>query len=209
MSAKRRAARVAVCLGCIVAVCLGCVGLGWFLRRPAPAPSPVILHPSAAQVAVTQKHLAALDQTASRPGPRILRLSETDLNVILATSKPIRRMLTSRGVGTVQIVLQEPNALIIHASVRGHMPNVLIRGTLIPDSKTGLRFAVSDIQAERFPLPPALISAQASQVTARLSLPMLRRLSLTVQSVSVQKKELVIIGVPAAASPQSKSPAHR
>lgn len=205
MSARRRAA--------IVVVCLGCVGLGiWLLRRPAPAPSPVILHPSAAQVTVTQKHLAALGQTASRPGPRILRLSETDLNVILATSKPVRKMLSSRGVGAVQIVLQEPNALIIHASVRvqGHVQNVLVSGTLAPDPKNGLRFAVSGVQAGRFPLPPALISAQANQVAARFTQPTLRRLSLKVQTVSVEKKDLVVIGIPIKpASPLSKSPAHR
>ena len=205
MSAKRRAT--------IVAVCLGCVSLGiWLLRRPAPAPSPVILHPSAAQVTVTQKHLAALGQTASRPGPRILRLSETDLNVILATSKPVRKMLSSRGVGAVQIVLQEPNALIIHASVRvqGHVQNVLVSGTLAPDPKNGLRFAVSGVQAGRFPLPPALINAQANQVAARFTQPTLRRLSLKVQTVSFEKKDLVVIGIPIKpASPLSKSPAHR
>ena len=161
---------------------------------------------------VTQKHLAALGQTASRLGPRILRLSETDLNVILATSKPVRKMLSSRGVGAVQIVLQEPNALIIHASVRvqGHVQNVLVSGTLAPDPKNGLRFAVSGVQAGRFPLPPALISAQANQVAARFTQPTLRRLSLKVQTVSVEKKDLVVIGIPIKpASPQSASPAHR
>ena len=205
MSAKRRAT--------IVAVCLGCVGLGgWLLVRPTPAPPPFVLHPSAAQVAVAQKRLTTLDQTASRPGPRTLRLSETDLNVILATSKPVRKMLASRGVGAVQIELQEPNALTIHASVRvqGHVQNVLVSGTLAPDPKNGLRFAVSGVQAGRFPLPPALINAQANQVAARFTQPTLRRLSLTVQSVSVEKKDLVVIGIPIKpASPLSKSPAHR
>ena len=207
MSARRRAA--------IVAVCLGCVGLGgWLLVRPTPAPPPVVLHPSAAQVAVAQKRLTTLDQTVSRPspGPRTLRLSETDLNVILATSKPVRKMLASRGVGAVQIELQEPNALTIHASVRvqGHVQNVLVSGTLAPDPKNGLRFAVTGVQAGRFPLPPALINAQANQIAARFTQPTLRRLSLTVQSVSVEKKDLVVIGIPIKpASPQSKSPAHR
>ena len=180
--------------------------------RPTPAPPPVVLHPSAVQVAAAQKHLAALDQTVLQPGPepRPLRLSENDLNVILASSKPLRKLLSSRGVGAVQIVLEEPNVVIVHASVRvqGRKQNVQMSGALTPDPKTGIRFAVSGVRAGRFPLPPALVNAQANQIAARFTLPLLRRLALSVQSVSIEKKELVIVGVPAkSAPPQSASPA--
>ena len=187
--------------GALITVCLAGAGLGvWLLTRPMPVPPPVVLHPSAALVTATQQHLTRLGQAVATPGPgpRTLRLSETDLNVILATSKPVRKLLASRGIAAVQILLQEPNALSLYASVRvqGRVQNVLIRGILTPDPKTGLRFAVSGVQAGRFPLPPALLSTQASQLAARFSQPLLRRLSLSVQSVSVQKKELIIVGVP-------------
>lgn len=181
-----------------------------FLPRPSPAPPPVVLHPSAKQVAETQQHLAKLDQAVSRPapGPRTLRLSENDLNVTLAENKSVRKLLASRGVQAVQIVFEEPN-VVLHASIRiqGHTQNVQIRGTLLSDPRTGIRFAASSAQAGRFPLPPALITAQANQLAARLSGPVLSRLSLTIQSVAVEKKDLVLVGVPrATASPQSASP---
>ena len=182
----------------------------WFLLRPSPAPPPVVLHPTAAQVTETRQHLASLDQTVSRPapGPRTLRLSEDDLNVTLAANKSVRKLLTSRGVQAVQIVLEEPNVVTLHASVRvqGHAQNIQIRGTLLPDPKFGVRFAASSAQAGRLPLPPALITAQANQLAARLSQPILSRLSLTIQSVAVEKKNLVLVGI-AKASPRSASPA--
>ena len=182
------------------------------LLRPAPAPPPAMLHPTARQAAETQQRLATLSHTAAqlKPGPRTLRLSENDLNVTLASNKPVHQLLLKRGVEAVQIVLQEPNAIILHAAVRvqGHSQNVQISGTLSPDPKTGLRFAASAAQAGRFPLPQALVNAQANQLTARFSRPLLSRLSLTVQSVRVQKKDLVLICAPlTTASPRSASPA--
>jgi hypothetical protein len=181
---------------------------GWLLRRPAPAP-PVVPHPTAVQMAQTRQHLASLGRAASRTqaGPRLLRLSENDLNVTLAANPSVRGLLTKRGVQAVQIVLQEPDAVVVHASVRvqGHFQNVQISGTLSPDPKTGLRFSAFAAQAGRLPLPPALINAQANQLAARFSRPLLRRLSLTVQSVSIQKKDLLLTCAPA--SPPGASPA--
>lgn len=187
-------------------------GARWMLLRPAPAPPPVLLHPTARQAAETQQRLTNLGQTATRskPGPRTLHLSENDLNVTLAANKSVHQLLMKRGVEAVQIVLQEPDTAVFHASVRvqGHLQNVQISGTLSPDPKTGLRFVVTTAQAGRFPLPMVLVNAQASQLTARFSRPLLSRLSLTVQSVSVVKKDLVLTCLPAAkASPQSASPA--
>ena len=182
------------------------------LLRPAPAPPPVVLHPTALQATETQQHLAALSQAAGRPalGPRTLRLSENDLNITLASNKSVHQLLAKRGVEAVQIVLQEPDTIVLHAAVRvqGRVQNVQISGTLSPDPKTGIRFAASAAQAGRFPLPGALVNAQANQLTARFSKPLLSRLSLTVQSVSVQKKDLVLTCAPImAASPQGASPA--
>lgn len=187
-------------------------GAGWLLLRPAPAPPPVVLHPTARQAAETEQRLESLgrSETQAKPGPRTLRLSESDLNVTLAANKSVHQLLTKRGVDAVQIVLQEPDIVVLHASVRvqGHVQNVQISGTLSPDPQTGLRFAATAAQAGRFPLPRALVNAQATQLAARFSRPPLSRLSLTVQSVSVQKKDLVLLCVPAAkASPQPASPA--
>lgn len=210
-SHKRRLKRSAV-LGVLLGL-LAAVVTGWLLLRPAPAPPPVALHPTARQVTQTQQRLASLGQAATRsqPGPRTLRLSETDLNVTLASNKSVHQLLTKRGVQAVQVILQEPNAMVLHAAVRvqGHVQNVQVSGTLSPDPKTGLRFAASAAQAGRFPLPPALVNAQANQLAARFSQPLLSRLSLTIQSVSVQKKDLVLTCLPAAkaASLQSASPA--
>lgn len=209
MKASRRSPRIAVF---VLFSLLAGVGAVWFLLRPAAAPPPVVLHPSAKQVADTRLHLAKLDQAVSRPapGPRTLRLSENDLNVMLAANKSVHKLLVSRGVQAVQVVLEEPNAVTLHASLRvkGHTQNIQISGLLLPDPKMGLRFAASSAQAGRFPLPPALITAQANQLAARLSGPVLSRLSLTIQSVAVEKKDLVLVGVPRAmASLRSASPA--
>lgn len=187
-------------------------GAVWLLLRPVPAPPPVVLHPTTMQIMQTEQHLAKLKDvvTQPKPGPRILRVSESDLNVTLAGNKSVHKLLVSRGVEAVQIVLLEPNRVVVHASVRvsGHSQNVLISGILSPDPKTGLRFAATGAQAGRFPLPQTLVNAQANQLTAHFSRPLLGRLALTIQSVSVDKKDLVLVGVPAAkASPQLASPA--
>ena len=187
-------------------------GGGWLLLRPAPAPPPVILHPSPRQVADTQDRLTRLDQAASKPGtsPRTLRVSESDLNVALAASKPLHKLLASHGVHAVQVVLQEPDSIVVHASVTvsGQTRNVQIDGTLAPDPKTGLRFTASGAQMGSLPVPAALVTSQANALAARFSRQFLSRFSLSVQGVYVQKKELVIIGVPLApASPPTASPA--
>lgn len=190
---------------------LAAAGAAWLLLRPAPAPPPVVLRPTPAQVAQTEQHFAKLKDVVvqAKSGPRTLRVSETDLNITLAANKSVHKLLVSRGVEAVQIVLQEPNRMVIHASVRvqGHPENIQISGVLSPDPKTGLRFTARGAQAGRFPLPQTLVNAQANQLAARFSRPFLSRLALTVQSVSVNKKDLVVVGIPAAkASPQSTSP---
>ncbi len=214
---QRRTRRIAVSGAWLGLAAAG--GAAWILLRPAPAPPPVVLHPTAAQVTQTEQHLTQLGQAATqaKPGPRTLRVSETDLNVTLAASKPVHKLLAARGVEAVQIVLLEPNRVVIHASVRvqGRPQNVQISGTLSPDPKTGLRFTATSAQAGRFPLPQALVNAQASRLTARFFRPFLSRLALTVQRVSVDKKELVLVGIssapasPTKASPPGASPAHR
>ena len=204
---RKRFAVLGVLLGLLAAA-----GTGWLLLRPAPAPPPVMLHPTAQQAAQTRQHLAALSRsgTQAEPGPRTLRLSETDLNVTLASNKSVHQLLTKRGVEAVQIVLLEPDAVVLRAAVRvqGHSQNVQISGTLSPDSRTGLRFTETTAQVGRFPLPQALVNAQANQLAARFSQPLLGRLSLTVQSVRVENKDLVLTCAPAAmASPPAASPA--
>jgi hypothetical protein len=197
----------------IIAVLGGCA---WLLLRPKPAPAPVMLHPTTRQVADTQKRLTGLEQAASKPGtsPRTLRLSENDLNVALAGSRPLQKLLASHGVQAVQIVLREPDSVIIHAAatVRGQTRNVQISGTLAPDPKTGLRFIASGAQVGSLPLPASVVTAEAGSLASHFARQLLRRRAFSVQSVLVQKKELVIVGIPTpllplpSASPQSASP---
>ena len=201
-------------IGPVFALCLG--GAGWFFLRPEPAPAPVVFTPSPRQVADTEKRLAGVGQTVSGPHsapahePRTLRLSESDLNVVLASSKPLRKLLSSHGIQAVQLVLAEPDKVTLHAAatVQGHTQNIQISGTLVPDPKTGLRYIADSAKIGSLPLPAIVVTSQASNLAARFSHQYLSRLSLSVQSVSVQKKELVIVGVPVKpASPQSASPA--
>ena len=196
---------------------LGLLALGLaagLVLRPAPAPPPVLLHPTPRQFAETQKHLAVLGKTASVPGtsPRTLRLSESDLNVALAGSPTVKTLLAAHGVQAVQIVLQEPDAVVIHAAVtvRGHPQNIEVGGTLAPDPKLGIRFTAGSAQVGSLPLPAAVVTAEANGLAARFSRQLLSKVPLSVQGVYVQKKDLVIVGLPAApASPPTASPAHR
>lgn len=192
----------------LLAFCFG----AWLLLRPKPAPPPVLLHPTAHQVAETEKHLNALSQTAAKPGrrPRTLRLSEQDINVALAGSRPLQTLLTAHGVHAVQIVLSEPRRVTIHATaaVHGQTQNIQIDGTLAPDPKTGLRFVASGAQVGSLPLPAPLVSAEAGHLADHFARQFLRRASLSVQEVYVQKDALVIVGIPtASAAPASAAPA--
>lgn len=191
-------------------------GLGWFFLRPAPAPPPVVLRPTAHQVAETQKHLDVLGKAVAKPGtgPRTMRLSENDINVALASNPSLKKLLTAHGVKNVQIVLQEPDSILVHASaaVQGHVQNIQISGAVVPDPKLGVRFTARNAQVGSLPLPAALVTSEANGLAARFSRQLLSHFSLSVQGVYVQKKDLVIVGVPLqptspAASPQSASPA--
>ena len=192
-------------------------GLGWFLLRPSPAPPPVVLKPTVHQVAETQKHLDVLGKTVAAPGngPRTLRLSENDINVALASNPALKKLLTAHGVKNVQVVLQEPDSEIIHASaaVRGQTQNVQVSGTLAPDPKTGLRFTATSAEVGSLPLPPGVVTSEASGLANHFARQLLSHFSLSVQGVYVEKKDLVSVGLPsqspAAASPQSASPARR
>ncbi len=189
-------------------------GLGWFFLHPSPAPPPVVLRPTAHQVAETQKHLDVLGKTVSQPGagPRTLRLSENDINVALAGSPSLKKLLAAHGVKAVQIVLEEPDSIVVHASatVQGQVQNIQISGAVAPDPKLGVRFTATHAQVGSLPLPPALVTSEANGLAARFSRQLLSHAALSVQGVYVQK-DLVIIGVPlqptsTAASPQSASP---
>ena len=129
-------------------------------------------------------------------------------------------MLAARGVKAVQIILSEPANLTIRAAVlvKGRPQNLQIEGGLAPDPRLGLRFTATHAQVGRFPLPPAVVTTQANALAARLAGRMRGRLPLTVQSVRVQGKMLVLTGVlvrrgritpPAPASPRPMSPARR
>ncbi len=167
------------------------------------------------QVAETQKHLAALGQAVSQPsaGPRTLRLSENDINVALVSNVGLKNLLTAHGVKNVQVVLQEPDSVLVHASatVQGHVQNIQVSGTLAPDPKTGLRFTATGAQVGSLPLPPGIVTSEASGLANHFARQLLSHFSLTVQGVYVQKKDLVIVGIPRqsspAASPQPASPA--
>ncbi len=205
VTSKRKAVLVVLLLAALMS-------LGWFFLRPAPAPPPAVLRPTAHQVAETQKHLDTLGKTAARPGTgqRTLRLSEKDINIALASSASLEKLLAAHGVKAVQIVLQEPDGIVVHASaaVQGHVQNIQISGVLAPDPKLGVRFAATHAQVGRLPLPPALVTSEANGLAAHFSHQLLRHFSLSVQGVYVQKKDLVIVGVPAAAaSPPTASPA--
>lgn len=198
-----------------------------FLRRPPSVPPPVILHPTAQQAARAQRHMDALQQElqpeeppqkSARPGrqqalppappqPRTLRLSEEDLNVTLAGNQAARRLLAARGVKTVQIILSEPAHLTIRAavSVKGHPQNVQLDGSLTRDPKLGLRYTVTRAQVGRFPLPPAVVTAQANALAARLAGRMRGHLPLAVQSVRVQGKTLVLTGLPVKRNPREQN----
>jgi len=182
----------------------------WLLLRPAPAPPPVILRPTARQVAETQKHLDVLGKAVSKPGtgPRTLRLSENDINVALAGSPSLKKLLTAHGVKAVQIVLQEPNRVVVHASatVRGHVQNIQISGALAPDPKLGVRFTATNAQVGSLPLPAPIVTAEANGLAAHFSRQLLSHFSISVQGVYVQKKDLVIVGIPTQTPPTAASP---
>ena len=162
----------------------------------------------------------AAQEKAVPPRLRTLRLSEEDLNVTLDGSPVARKMLAARGVKAVQIILSEPANLTIRAAVlvKGRAQNVQLDGSLAPDPKLGLRYTATHAQVGRFPLPPAVVTAQANSLAARLAGQMHGRLPLAIQSVHVEGKMLVLTGLliqrtrvrpPAPASPPPTSPAHR
>jgi len=185
-------------------------GCAWFFLRPSPAPPPVMLRPTAHQVAETQKHLDVLGKAVAKPGtgPRTLRLSENDINVALAGSPSIKKLLTAHGVKAVQIVLQEPGRVVIHASatVRGQVQNIQISGALAPDPKLGVRFTAANAQVGSLPLPAPIVTAEANGLAAHFSRQLLSHFSLSVQGVYVQKKDLVIVGIPTQSASTPASP---
>ena len=126
---------------------LGAAGLLYALRPP-PVPPPLVLHPTAQQSALAERHLTGLRDQILDPagrGPRTIRVSQDDLNVYLAGNRTARKLLRSRGVRAVQITLQEPVGLSLRAAVtlQGHPRNVQLDGVLAPDPALGLRFTAT------------------------------------------------------------------
>ncbi len=180
------------------------------LRRPPAVPPPAALHPTALQAASAQRRLESLTAPLARgAGPPVshtLRVSEEDLNVFLAGSPAARRLLAAHGVQAIQVFLLEPSGLTIRATMdfHGHPQNVQFDGLLAPDPQLGLRFTVTHAQVGRFPVPALVLARQADALAARFSRSMRRRLPITVQSVRVVGKMLLLSGppVPPAATPR-------
>lgn len=203
------------------------------LRRPPAVPPPAALHPTVRQVAQAQQRLESLVAPAppsaallrpftptAPPALRTLRVSEEDLNVYLAGSATARRLLAEHGIQAIQMLLVEPSGLTIRATMEfhGHMQNVQFDGLLAPDPQLGLRFTVTHAQVGRFPVPTLVLARQANALAARFSRSIRRRLPITVQSVRVEGKMLLLSGPPAPlpvrprkapAFPRSASPARR
>lgn len=186
--------------------------------RTAPPP-PVVPHPTVQRVAQATHRLETLFQPAPpAPGPhaegpltplkpRTLRVSEDDINVYLAGNAAARALLKSRGVQAVQIVLAPPNSVTLHAIfvLRGQPRTVLISGVLTPNPTQGVNFAATQAQAGHFPLPPGVVSSQAQTILRGFIVRSHHRLPLTVQSLQIEDKTLVITGLPV--SPETPPPA--
>lgn len=184
---------------------LGVAGLLYALRPP-PVPPPLALHPTARRAALAERHVEGVKNEVLAPtghGPRTIRVSEDDLNVYLASSRPVRTLLKSRGVQAVQITLQQPAGLTLRAAVRlqGQVRNVQIDGLLAADPDLGLRFTATHAQVGRVPLPAALLTRQANALAARFSHLLASRMPLSIQSVQVQGHTLVVRGTPVTHSP--------
>ena len=203
----------------LVSVLGGCFYAG---LRTAPPP-PVVPHPTVQRVAQATHRLEMLFQPEPPaagphaegprppPKPRTLRVSEDDINVYLAGNAAARALLKSRGVQAVQVVLTPPDAVTLHAIfvLHGQPRPVLIRGILTPNPVQGVNFAATKAQAGHFPLPPGVVSAQAQTILRGFVRRSHHRLPLTVQSLQIVDKTLVVTGLPV--SPETlpaASPAH-
>ena len=179
--------------------------------RTAPPP-PVVPHPTAQRVAQATHRLDLLFQPAPpAAGPRTLRVSEDDINVYLAGNAAARALLKSHGVQAVQIVLTPPDAVTLHAIfvLHGQPRTVLIRGLLTPNPAQGVNFAATKAQAGHFPLPPGVVSAQAQAILRGFIRRSHHRLPLTVQSLQIVDKTLIVTGLPLPPeTPPAASPAH-
>ena len=185
--------------------------------RTAPPP-PVVPHPTVQRVAQATHRLETLFQTvppAAGPHaenqhtpiqPRTVRVSEDDINIYLAGNAAARALLKSRGVEAVQIVLTPPNAVTLHAIfvLHGEPRTVQISGLLTPNPTQGVNFAATQAQAGHFPLPPGVVSSQAQTILRGFVHRSHHRLPLTVQSLQIEGKTLVITGLPV--SPEISSP---
>lgn len=194
--------------------------------RTAPPP-PVVPHPTVQRVAQAAHRLETLFQPAlpaakshaaraegppAPPKPRTLRVSEDDINVYLAGNAAARALLKSRGVQAVQIVLTPPNIVTLHAIfvLHGQPRTVQISGVLTPNPEQGVSFAATQAQAGHFPLPPGVVSAQAQTILRGFVRRSHHRLPLTVQSLQIEGKTLVITGLPVSPeTPPAVSPARR
>jgi len=192
-------------------------------------PPPVVPHPTVQRVAQATHRLETLFQPAPPAAgshaegtpaegahapvkPRTLRVSEDDINVYLAGNAAVRALLKSRGVQAVQIVLIPPNSITLHAIfvMRGQPRIVLISGLLTPNPVQGVNFAATQAQAGHFPLPPGVVSSQAQAILRGFIVRSHHRLPLTVQSLQIEGKTLVITGLPVSPeTPPAASPGHR
>ncbi len=187
-------------------------------------PPPVVPHPTVQRVAQATHRLETLFQPEppaagphakglqakgphTPPKPRTLRVSEDDINVYLAGNAAARALLKSHGVQAVQVVLTPPNAITLHAIfiLRGQPRTVLISGIVTPNPTQGVNFAATQAQAGHFPLPPGVVSSQAQTILRGFIVRSHHRLPLTVQSLDIEGKTLVITGVPV--SPENPPPA--
>lgn len=191
-------------------------------------PPPVVPHPTVQRVAQATHRIETLFQPeppvagphAERrlhtpAKPRTLRVSEDDINVYLAGNAAARALLKSHGVQAVQIVLTPPDVITLHAIfiMRGQPRTVQISGVVTPNPTQGVNFAATQAQAGHFPLPPGVVSSQAQTILRGFIVRSHHRLPLTVQSLQIEGKTLVITGLPVSsetpppASPGRRSPA--
>ncbi len=180
----------------------------WGLR--AAPPPPVVPHPTVQRVAQATHRLETLFQPAppaagmhterphTPPKPRTLRVSEDDINVYLAGNAAARALLKSRGVQAVQVVLTPPSVITLHAIfvLHGEPRTVQISGILTPNPTQGVNFAATQAQAGHFPLPSGVVSSQAQTILRGFIIRSHHRLPLTVQSLQIEGKTLVITGLP-------------
>jgi hypothetical protein len=164
----------------------------------ALAPEPVVNAPAPSSSATNLQidSQRAVSNTSQGNGIRTIRISDNDINVVLAGDAGVISDMKSKGLTNAHIKFADPSNVSFSATVQkdGHAQSITIDGTLATSTDGDLSYSPHAVRLGALPLPESTFDKLIRRECDGVLKLGIQRLPISVQTVAVKNHQLILSG---------------